>query len=74
MCVVKNVFTLFNSDEDMDGAAISAGLASCPGPDWLKDVLPRVGIRLKVHNALKALYHQVQVSHYHVHSSFVTQL
>lgn len=47
-------------DEDMDGSAISAGLGSGPGPDWLKDVVPKVGWRLKVHNALKELYHQAQ--------------
>ena len=32
----------------MDGSAISAGLGSGPGPDWLKDVVPKVGWRLKV--------------------------
>ena len=51
------------TDEDMDGDAISAGLASCPGPDWLKEVVPKVGVRLKVHSALKALYHETQVSY-----------
>ena len=51
------------TDEDMDGDAISAGLASCPGPDWLKEVVPKVGVRLKVHSALKALYHEAQVSY-----------
>ncbi|SMN12479.1 hypothetical protein SPBRAN_1134 [uncultured Candidatus Thioglobus sp.] len=40
----------------MDGSAIALGLASTPGPDWLKDVVPKVGQRLKVHNALRALY------------------
>ena len=39
----------------MDGAAIAIGLASSPGPTWLKDVIPIVGTRLKVHNALVRL-------------------
>ena len=46
----------------MDGNAIAVGLASGPGPDWLKDVVPKVGQRLKVHDALRALYLECQVS------------
>ncbi len=45
----------------MDGAAISAALATCPGPDCLKGVLPKLGQRLKVYGALKALYEELQV-------------
>lgn len=33
----------------MDGEAIAVG------PDCLKDVVPKVGLRLKVYNALKSL-------------------
>lgn len=50
------------SDEDMDGDAVAVGLASSPGPDWLKDLVPKVGVRLKIHNALRSLYLQCQVS------------
>lgn len=39
----------------MDGNAISIGFASSPGPDWLKDVVPKTGLRLKVYSALRAL-------------------
>lgn len=46
-------------DQEMDGKAVCAGLATCPGPDWLKDVVLKVGFRLKIHNALRTLYNQV---------------
>lgn len=46
----------------MDGNAILMGFASCPGPDWLKDVVSKVGLRLKVYSALRALHQQSQVS------------
>ncbi len=39
----------------MDGNAISLGFASSPGPDWLKDVVPTLGLRLKVYNDLRSL-------------------
>ena len=39
----------------MDGNAIVFGLGSSPGPGWLKDVIPTLGQRLKVHNDLKVL-------------------
>ena len=45
----------------MDGNAINFGLASAPGPDWLKDVVPTLGLRLKVHNSLRALCSTNQV-------------
>ena len=40
----------------------SVGLSTSPGPDWLKDVVSKVGLRLKVHNALRTLYNESQVS------------
>lgn len=46
----------------MDGIAIAIGLSTSPGPDWLKDVVSKVGLRLKVHSALRTLYNQSQVS------------
>lgn len=38
------------------------GLASSPGPDWIKDIVPVLGVRLKVHHALRALYNDNIVS------------
>lgn len=49
-------------DEYLDGSAITIGLSTSPGPDWLKDVVSKVGLRLKVHNALRTLYNESQVS------------
>ena len=40
----------------MDGKAIAFGLATAPGPDWLKDLIPTLGLRLKVHNSLRSWY------------------
>ena len=50
------------TEQEMDGEAIAAVFATSPGPDCLKDVLPKLGQRLKVYNALKTLYEQFQVS------------
>lgn len=51
---------LFNlhcfTDEELDGDAIVLGLASDPGPSWLKDIIPKMGVRLKVHSVLRSLY------------------
>lgn len=43
-------------EQEIDGEAVIARLASSSGPDWLKDVVDKVGVRLKVHSALKLLY------------------
>lgn len=40
-------------DQDMDGEAVTAALATTPGPDCLKDVLPKLGQRLKVYKAFQ---------------------
>ncbi len=49
-------------EQELDGKAIAVGLASSPGPDWLKDVVPTLGLRLKVHNAVRTMYSEWQVS------------
>ena len=54
------------SDEDLNGDAIAFGLASSPGPDWLKDAVPKVGLRLKIHNALQYFYHHCQPNKVHL--------
>ena len=43
------------TDEDLDGKAIAIGISTSPGPDWLKDVVRKVGLRLKVHKELRQL-------------------
>lgn len=50
------------SEHDMDGEAISAAFASSPGPDCLRDVIPKLGHRLKVYAALKCVLEECQVS------------
>lgn len=57
----KNVTTLLLLlcqlilDEELDGQAVAAGLASSIGSDWLKDIIPKVGLRLKLHQSLNSL-------------------
>ena len=46
----------------MDGNALAFGLASSPGPGWLKEIVHTLGQRLKVHNDLKTLFNADQVS------------
>ena len=65
--VIDGGLCRLNADEEMDGKAIAAGLASCPRPDWLKDVVVKAGLRLKVHTALRTLYNNSQVC---VHKRF----
>lgn len=48
-------------EEDMNGPAIVAALATCPGPDCFKDVVKKVGQRLRVYNSLKTLVNQFEV-------------
>ena len=45
---------LYTSDQEMDGEAICAALASTPGPDSLRDVVPKLGLRLKVYRVIKS--------------------
>lgn len=52
----------FFAEQDMDGNAVAMSLASVPGPDWLKDIIPTLGVRLKVHTALRTLYNDDLVS------------
>ena len=50
------------SEQDVDGSAIAFGLGTTPSPDWLKDVVPALGLRLKVHNVLQSLNAAGEVS------------
>lgn len=54
---------LYFLEQDLDGNAVALGLATSPGPDWLKDVVASLGLRLKVHQALRALCTDCQVEH-----------
>ena len=48
----------------MNGAVISAAFGSSPGLDCLRDVIPKVGQRLKVCAALKGLLETSDVHNY----------
>lgn len=37
----------------MDGQALIDAFEMCPGPDCLKDVIPKYGIRIKAYKALQ---------------------
>ena len=43
----------YTVDQDMDGEAIAAAFAVTPGPDCIRDVVKKVGIRMKVYQAIK---------------------
>ena len=52
----------------MDGEAISVAFATHSGPDCLKDVIPKYGLRLKVYQALKQVLDTQQVASYQIHN------
>ena len=45
----------------MDGEAVSTAFATVPGPDCIREVVPKLGYRLKVYRCLKALLEETQV-------------
>lgn len=50
---------IFNvTEQEMDGEATVAALATCFRPDCLKYVVPKLGFRLKVYNATKVAVNQ----------------
>lgn len=48
----------------MDGEALLTLIGLTPGPDCLKDLVKKVGLRLKVYKAIKVLYDTENVSCY----------
>ena len=61
LCSGISMSVYVTAEQDMDGKAIAFGLATAPGPDWLKDLIPALGIRLKLHNCLRSWYTDCQV-------------
>ena len=49
-------------ENDMDGEALATLIGLTPGPDCLKDLVKKVGWRLKVYKAIKELYEGENVS------------
>lgn len=60
--VIFKWFSKSYVEEELDGQAVAAGLGGSNGCDWLKDVVPKIGLRLKVHKSLEDLFHKMQVS------------
>ena len=52
---------MYHLEQEMDGEAICAALASSPGPDALRDLIPKVGVRLKVYRAIRSVLDQQYV-------------
>ena len=46
LSVYSSCLVFSNTDEDMDGEAVCTALASCPGPDCLKDIIKKAGPQL----------------------------
>ena len=42
------------AENDMDGNALALAFAAHSGPDCLKNIVPKYGLRLKVYRAIKA--------------------
>ena len=49
----------------MDGDALATLLTISPGPDSLKELIKKVGVRLKVYQLIKSLYSDETVSNSH---------
>ena len=62
-----NITALF-IEQGMDGEAISLAFATTAGPDCLKEVISKYGLRLKVYQVIKdALSAQVLTSLLHIY-------
>lgn len=52
---LANYRYLYTIDQEMDGEAVVAAFGTTPGPDCFRDVLPKVGQRMKVYRDIKLL-------------------
>ena len=43
-------------DNEMDGEALATLIGLIPGPDSLKELVSKVGVRLKLYRCFKSLY------------------
>lgn len=51
----------FFTDNEMDGESLEALLANMQGPDSLRELIPKLGVRMKVYQRIKLLFSQAQV-------------
>ena len=51
-------FVVFTLENEVDGEALSTLISLIPGPDCLKDLVPKIGIRIKLHQRIKAIFNK----------------
>lgn len=49
-------FSHFSIDNEMDGESLEALLASNAGPDCLKELVPKLGVRLRIYKRIKSSF------------------
>lgn len=49
-------FDTFSPDNKMDGESIKALLATEKGSDCFKDLIPKLGVRLRIYKRIKSFY------------------
>ena len=50
------IIFMFYADNEMDGESLVTLIGSKPGPDSLKDLVQKVGLRMKLYKAINLLY------------------
>ena len=55
-CYLSALFLFLNIEHEMDGESLMTLISVTPGPDCLKDLIPKIGIRLKVYRSIKGCY------------------
>ena len=58
LCLLLSCGIHIVTEQEMDAEATVAALATCSGPDRLKDIAPKLGSSLKVYNAIKVAVNQ----------------
>ena len=49
---MRSIFT----DNEMDGESLEALLADTPGPNCLRELIPKLGVRLRIYQRIRLLY------------------
>ena len=50
------IIWVFQLENDVDGDALMTLVGLTPGPDCLKELIPKIGTRMKVYKLIKAYY------------------
>ena len=51
-------YPLMAVENEMDGEALVTLLTTVQGPECLKDLIPKLGVRLKVYQRIKVVYNE----------------